>query len=232
MTTVRVFLDLAAKLNHEVHQMDVHNAFLHGDLHEEVYMKLSQGFNSDGETRVCRLLKSLYGLKQASQCWFEKLSNALCAYGFKQTKPDYSLFTYVKGDVHLRILVYVDDLIISGSTSTAIQMFKDYLSTCFHMKNLGPVKYFLGIEIERNPTDIYLCQRKYATDIVEEMGLLGCRPAGSPIDQNHKLALADGDLLGDPETYRRLVGRLICLAATRPDLTYSIHILSQFMHAP
>ncbi|CAA7022560.1 unnamed protein product [Microthlaspi erraticum] len=232
MTTVRVFLDLAAKLNHEVHQMDVHNAFLHGDLHEEVYMKLPQGFKSDGETRVCRLQKSLYGLKQASRCWFEKLSTALCAYGFKQTKPDYSLFTYVKGDVHLRILVYVDDLIISGSTSAAIQTFKDYLSTCFHMKNLGPVKYFLGIEVARNPTGIYLCQRKYATDIVEEMGLLGCRPASFPIDQNHKLALADGDFLADPETYRRLVGRLIYLAATRPDLTYSIHILSQFMHAP
>lgn len=128
--------------------------------------------------------------------------------------------------------MYNDDLIISGNSSDAIKTFKDYLSMCFHMKDLGAVKYFLGLEVARNPSGIYLCQRKYATDIVSELGLLGCKPAGSPIDQNHKLSLADGPLLADPERYRRLVGRLIYLAATRPDLTYAIHALSQFMQKP
>lgn len=232
MKTVCLFLDIAAKRNHEVHQMDVHNAFLHGDLQEEVYMKLPPGFRPDGETRVCRLQKSLYGLKQAPRCWFAKLAEALRAYGFTQTRSDYSLFVYTKNGVSLRILIYVDDLIISGNSPTAIQSFKDYLSLCFHMKDLGPVKYFLGIEVARSPAGIYLCQRKYATDIVEETGLLGCKPAGSPIDQNHRLSLADGPLLADPERYRRLIGRLIYLAATRPDLSYAIHTLSQFMHKP
>lgn len=214
MTTVRLFLDIAAKENHEVHQMDVHNAFLHGDLEEEVYMKLPPGFRNPGETRVCRLRKSLYGLKQAPRCWFAKLAEALRAYGFKQTRSDYTLFIYFKRGVRVRILVYVDDLIISGNLPKEIQSFKDYLATCFRMKDLGPVKYFLGLEVARSPAGIYLCQRKYATDIVAEVGLLGCRPAGSPIDQNHKLSLADGPLLADPQTYRRLVGRLIYLAAT------------------
>ena len=232
MTTVRLFLDIAVKENQEVHQMDVHNAFLHGDLHEEVYMKLPPGFRDKGETRVCRLQKSLYGLKQAPRCWFTKLANALRAYGFKQSRSDHTFFVYVKQGVRLRILIYVDDLIISGTSPKDIQIFKNYLASCFNMKDLGPVKYFLGLEIARSKEGIYLCQRKYASDIVAEVGLLGCRPAGSPIDQNHKLAKADGALLADPQTYRRLLGRLIYLSATRPDLAYSIHVLSQFMHAP
>lgn len=232
MTTVRMFLDFASKKNHEVHQMDVHNAFLHGDLEEEVYMKIPQGFSSPGDTRVCRLRKSLYGLKQAPRCWFSKLVDALLKYGFSQTRSDYSLFIYSRNGVSLRILVYVDDLIISGNSPSEITAFKSYLSVCFYMKDLGFLKYFLGIEVARSQEGIYLCQRKYATDIVTETGLLGCRPAGCPIEQNHRLALTKSLELPDPQPYRRLVGRLIYLLATRPDLTYPVHILSQFMHAP
>lgn len=183
MTTVRLFLDIAAKENQEVHQMDVHNAFLHGDLHEEVYMKLPPGFRDKGETRVCRLQKSLYGLKQAPRCWFAKLSQAHLAYGFTQSRSDHTFFVYFKKGVRLRILVYVDDLIISGTSPQAIKTFKDYLATCFKMKDLGAVKYFLGIEVARSKAGFYLCQRKYATDIVNEVGLLGCKPFGFPIDQ-------------------------------------------------
>ena len=117
--------------------MDVHNAFLHGDLQEEVYIKLPPGFRPDCETKVCHLQKSPYGLKQAPRCWFAKLAEALRAYGFTQTRSDYSLFLYNKNGVTLRILVYADDLIISGNSPTAIKSFKDYLSLCFHMKVLG-----------------------------------------------------------------------------------------------
>lgn len=232
MTTVRLFLDVAAKLNHEIHQMDVHNAFLHGDLEEEVYMKLPPGFSDKNETRVCRLRKSLYGLKQARRCWFAKLVEALLKYGFVQTYSDHSLFVYFKQDITLRILVYVDDLIISGNSTSAINSFKAYLSTCFHMKDLGSLKYFLGLEVSRSSQGIYLCQRKYTLEIITECGLLGCKPAGSPMDQNHTLGRPQGDLLPDPERYRRLTGRLIYLLATRPDLAYSVHILSQFMQSP
>lgn len=229
MTTVRIFLDFTAKKNHEVHQMDVHNAFLHGDLEEEVYMKLLQGFSSPTETRVCRSRKSLYGLKQAPRYWFAKLTAALLKYGFSQAPADYSLFVYLKNGISLRILVYVDDLIISGNSSEEIKLFKEYLSTCFHMKDLGFLKYFLGLEISRNASGIYVCHRKYASDIVMDTGLLGCKPVGSPMDQNHKLSLATGPILEDPESYRRLVGRLIYLISTRPDLTYAVHMLSRYM---
>ena len=137
MVTVRVFLAVTAAMNWEVHQMDVHNAFLHGDLTEEVYMKLPPGFRVESFRKVCKLRKLLYGLKQAPRCWFTKLSTALQNYGFQQSYSDYSLFTLQRGAVQLRVLVYVDDLIIYGSHPVDIQKFKDYLSTCFHMKDLG-----------------------------------------------------------------------------------------------
>ncbi|XP_057252225.1 retrovirus-related Pol polyprotein from transposon RE1 [Beta vulgaris subsp. vulgaris] len=232
MVTVRAFLAIAASKNWELHQMDVHNAFLHGDLSEEVYMKLPPGFQSPSSNMVCRLRKSLYGLKQAPRCWFAKLISALKTYGFCQSYSDYSLFTYTKSGVQINVLVYVDDLILSGNDSAAIQAFKDYLGTCFHMKDLGVLKYFLGLEVARSSSGIFLCQRKYALDIVAESGLLGSKPAATPIEQNHHFGRDDGPLLADPEPYRRLMGRLIYLAVTRPDLTYAVHVLSQFMHAP
>lgn len=232
MVTIRTFLTIAASQNWELHQMDVHNAFLHGDLHEEVYMKFPPGFGSSQPDMVCRLRKSLYGLKQAPRCWFAKLVTALKEYGFIQFYADYSLFTFTKGAIQINVLVYVDDLIISGNNSAALRIFKNYLSTRFHMKDLGVLKYFLGIEVARSPTGIFLCQRKYALDIISETGLLGAKPVPFPIEQNHRLAHASGNLLSNPESYRRLVGRLIYLTVTRPDLAYSVHILSQFLQAP
>ncbi|RVW61844.1 Retrovirus-related Pol polyprotein from transposon RE2 [Vitis vinifera] len=232
MTTVRAFLAIAALKNWELHQMDVHNAFLHVDLEEEVYMKLPPGFERSDLNLVCRLRKSLYGLKQAPRCWFAKLVMALKGYGFLQSYSDYSLFTYTKGNVQINVLVYVDDLIISGNDSAALKTFKAYLSDCFKMKDLGVLKYFLGIEVARSSAGLFLCQRKYTLDIVSEVGLLGAKSCGFSIEQNHRLGLANGELLSNPESYRRLVGRLIYLAVTRPDLAYSVHILSQFMQEP
>ena len=156
MVTIRAFLAIAASKNWELHQMDVHNAFLHGDLSEEVYMKLPPGFQSDSSTQVCRLRKSLYGLKQAPRCWFAMLVSALKAYGFCQSYSNYSLFTYTKERIQINVLVYVDDLILSGNDSAAIQHFKFYLSTCFHMKDLGALKYFLGLEVARSKDGIFL----------------------------------------------------------------------------
>jgi hypothetical protein len=174
MVTVRTVLAVAAVKNWELHQMDVHNAFLHGDLQEEVFMKPPPGFHTTRSGMVCRLHKSLYGLKQAARCWFAKLSTALKAYGFKQSLSDYSLFTLQQQGSILVVLVYVDDLIISGNDHVVISAFKTYLHTCFHMKDLGTLKYFLGVEVARSPTGILLSQRKYALDIVSEAGLLGC----------------------------------------------------------
>lgn len=232
MSTVHTFLAVAAVKGWILHQMDVHNAFLHGDLHEEVYMKLPPGFEHSEPNKVCRLRKSLYGLKQAPRCWFAKLATSLTAYGFSQSLSDYSLFSYRSGDIQIHVLVYVDDLIISGNDSEAVDKFKKYLSSCFHMKDLGVLKYFLGIEVARSAAGISLCQRKYALDIIAECRLLGSRPTTFPTDLNHKLGSSTSPPLEEGEQYRRLVGRLIYLSFTRPDLAYAVHVLSQFLQKP
>lgn len=134
--------------------------------------------------------------------------------------------------MQLNVLVYVDDLIVGGNNHTAMIEFKTYLGRCFKMKDLGVLKYFLGLEVARSAQAFFVCQRKYAMDIIEESGLLDAPPVYFPMEQNHKLALVDGDLLPDFEPYRRLVGRLISLSVTRPDLAYSVHISSQFMKNP
>ena len=205
ITTVRSLLKVAAARKWELHQMDVHHAFLHGDLEEEVYMRLPQGFRAESPNLVCRLKKSLYGLKQSPRCWFAKLGAALQKYGFKQSRSDYALYTLQRGEAFVYVLVYVDDLIISGNDGETIGQFKTYLSNCFHMKDLGALKYFLGIEVSRSKAGLYLSQRKYALDIISDAGLIDSKPVSFPIDQNHRLALADGELLTDPMHYRRLV---------------------------
>ena len=130
--------------------MDVHNAFLHGDLEEEVYMKIPPGLENINSGKVCRMKKSLYGLKQAPRCWFAKLAAALKNYDFKQSYSDYSLFTLSKGKTQLNVLVYVDDLIVAGNDKSAMLKFKQYLGNCFKMKDLGLLKYFLGLEVARS----------------------------------------------------------------------------------
>lgn len=232
LVTVRVLLSLAALQGWHLHQLDVNNAFLHGDLDEEVYMTLTPRFGRKGETRVCKLNKSLYGLKQASRQWFLKFSSALKSAGFQQSKADYSLFVRSHQGSFTAILVYVDDVILAGNDIKLINDSKEFLSKQFKLKDLGQLKYFLGIEVARCSKGISLSQRKYALEILEDVGFLGAKPTRFPMEQNLALTQSNGDLLSDPSVYRRLVGRLIYLTITRPDLVYAVHVLSQFMDKP
>jgi len=124
------------------------------------------------------------------------------------------------------LLLYEDNIILEGNDSHACTIFKSYLDTCFSNKNLGPLKYFLDIEVAWGPKGLFLNQRKYALEIVEECGLLGCKPSDFPMEAQHRLALATGSSLPDVGRHRCLVGRLIYLTITRPDLCYAVHILS------
>ncbi|KAM1845504.1 hypothetical protein ACFX13_019802 [Malus domestica] len=232
LTTVRCLLAVAAVRHWSLHQMDVQNAFLHGDLTEKVYMHLPPGLRRKGEKMVCRLNKSFYGLKQASRSWFHKFSAVIQRCGFQQSKGDYSLFTKVTCTSFTAVLIYVDDIIITGNDDHAIAVLKDFLHTQFRIKDLGPLKYFLGVEVARSTSGVSISQRKYTLDILDEAGLLGAKPLPTPMEENIKLLPTEGELLKNSSYYRRLVGRLIYLTITRPEITYPIHILSQFMKEP
>jgi hypothetical protein len=165
LTTVRLLFALAAANRWCLHQLDVNNAFLHGTLDEEVYMQLPPGFATKGESKVCRLTKSLYGLKQASRQWFSRFSTTIIHHGFVQSKADYSLFTRLQGTSFIALLVYVDDILIASNDTAAVTLLTEFLNSQFRLKDLGPVKFFLGLEIARNSSGISICQRKYALDI-------------------------------------------------------------------
>ncbi|KAF5475504.1 hypothetical protein F2P56_007304 [Juglans regia] len=191
-----------------------------------------QGESQQQEKLVCRLHKSLYSLKQASRQWNSKFTTALLSIGFHQSKSDYSLFT--KNDQHgfTALLVYVDDIIVGNNNLVTITNVKEFLHSQFKIKDLGVLKFFLGIEVARTAAGIHMCQRKYTLEILEDAGLLGCKPACTPIESNHKLAHSSIDMLTDVTSYRRLIGRLIYLTISRPDITYVLSVLSQFMDKP
>jgi len=147
MITVRALLTIAASKGWELHQMDVHNAFLHGDLHEDLYIKPPLGFHPPQPNLVCKLKKSLYGLRQAPRQWYFKLVSALLRYGFVQSPLDHSLFIYRRHNIFLALLMNVDDMVRTGNSHDHCCEFKSYLQHCFTLKDLGPLKYFLGIEV-------------------------------------------------------------------------------------
>uniref|UniRef100_A0A8R7UCU5 Reverse transcriptase Ty1/copia-type domain-containing protein n=1 Tax=Triticum urartu TaxID=4572 RepID=A0A8R7UCU5_TRIUA len=232
MSTVRILISCATNFGWPLHQLDVKNAFLHGDLHEEVYMEIPPGFSTPRTAgKVCRLRKSLYGLKQSPRAWFDRFRHAVCHMGYKQCNGDHTVF-YRHAERRITILaVYVDDIIITGDDDIEILRLKKNLSKEFEVKDLGHLRYFLGIEIARSPKGIVLSQRKYVLDLLSDTGMLGCRAASTPIDQNHKLSAQSGEPV-DRENYQRLVGRLLYLCHTRPDISYAVSVVSRYMHDP
>ncbi|RVW90513.1 Retrovirus-related Pol polyprotein from transposon TNT 1-94 [Vitis vinifera] len=232
MTTVRTILALAASSDWPLHQMDVKNAFLHGDLKECIYMKPPPGLFPSPTSHVCKLRRSLYGLKQASRAWFEKFRTTLLQFSFRQSKYDTSLFLR-KSDMGIVVLlVYVDDIVITGSDSALLGQLKTHLSESFHMKDLGPLTYFLGLEVHHSPSGISLNQHKYASDLVATAGLQGATSVDTPMELNVKLRKEEGDLLADPSLYRKLVGSLVYLTITRPDISFAVQQVSQFLQTP
>jgi hypothetical protein len=131
-------------------------------LEEDIFITLPPGFDSKGATKVCKLQKSLYGLKQASSQWFAKFSSTLICHGFIQSKADYSLFTRSQGSSFIALLVYVDDIVIASNDVSAVLDLTVYLNSVFNLKDLGPLKYFLGLEVARSGKGIVVSQRKYA----------------------------------------------------------------------
>ncbi|GJW37080.1 ribonuclease H-like domain-containing protein [Tanacetum coccineum] len=234
MVTVRCLIALVVVNNWPLYQLDVNNAFLYGNLLEDVYMALHEGYNNESNTKVCKLNKSLYGLKQTLRQWNAKLTTALVEHGFEQSKFDYSLYTKHNGENFISLLVYVDDIIITQNDNIGISEFKVFLSTKFMIKDLGVSIYFLGIEVVENDLGLCMSQRKYCLELLHEYGLLAARPVDILLPKNSILRFegtSDDKYLDDFTSYQNLVGKLIYLTNTRPDISYVVPCLSQHIKA-
>jgi hypothetical protein len=171
-------------------------------------------------------------LKQAPRAWSDKIGQYLVTSGFQTSNADFSL--YVKKTDHgiVAIVIYVDDLIITGDSDADISDLKKLLKQKFEMKDLGELHYFLSIEVIHSPKGIWLLQRQYALNKLSEYGMTGCKPISIPLEQNVKLSADEGDLMEDTTVYKRIVGSLIYMTITRPDLSYAVGVVSQFMQTP
>ncbi|CAM8924230.1 unnamed protein product [Rhodiola kirilowii] len=231
MTTIRTLLAVASVREWSISQLDVKNAFLNGELREEVYMRPPPGY-SIPDSMVLRLRRSLHGLKQAPQAWFERFSYVVTVAGFTASDHDQALFIHTSTRGRTLLLLYVDDMLITGDDPQHIAFVKERLNTQFLMKDLGPIRHFLGIEFSSTPEGFFLSQEKYIRDLLDRASPSDQRTVDTPMELNVHLRPTDGEPLEDPTRYRHLVGSLVYLGVTRPNISYPVHILSQFVSAP
>ena len=174
-----------------------------------------------------------YGLEQSPRAWFGHFSSVVQEFGMLRSTADHSIFyPHNSSGQCIYLVVYVDDIVITGSDEDGIQKLKKHLFTHFQTKNLGKLKYFMGIEIAQSSSGVVLSQRKYALDILEETSMLDCKSIDTPMVPNVKLVPGQGESLGDPGRYRRLVGKLNYLTITLPDISFPVSVVSQFLQSP
>ncbi|PKU61453.1 Retrovirus-related Pol polyprotein from transposon TNT 1-94 [Dendrobium catenatum] len=233
MTTIRIVLTLAVHRKWSILQLDVSNAFLHGDLPDDVYMRQPPGFTDPTKPDlVCKLQKSLYGLKQAPRQWYEKLTQFLQKHGFRFSRSDPSLLILKQNHIQIFFLIYVDDLLITGNDESAIQQLLLVLRSTFALKQLGVISLFLGIQVIQQPDGIFLTQQHHAEKILRETNLQDSKPASTPSTLKSKLPEQDLLQYSDPTLYRHIAGSLQYLSITRPDIAYATNQLCQHMHQP
>jgi histone deacetylase 1/2 len=216
-------------------QLGVKNAFLHGVLEEEVYMKQPPGYeDSHTPHLVCKLDKAIYGLKQAPRAWYSRLSSKLRTIGFIPSKADTSLFFYRRHGITIFMLIYVDDIIITSSSKEAVTAVLADLRMDFALKDLGTLHYFLGIEVHKIANGISLSQAKYISDVLKRVGMGECKAVTTPLSTSEKLSVSEGESLNamDATRYRSVVGALWYVTLTRPDISFSVNKVCQFLHAP
>jgi hypothetical protein len=233
LETVRLLLAMAAQGEWEVHHMDVKYAFLNGELMEEVYVHQPPGFTSPSSVRkFLKLNKALYGLKQAPRAWNFRLDQELVKLGFSRSEEEHAVYRKGAGASLLLVGVYVDDLVICGPDNANIVSFKQQMMQSFNMSDLGLLSYYLGMEVKQKPGAITVCQSSYAKKIIEMCGTKGCNPVDTPMEQHVKLLPGKPESVSNATMYRSVVGSLRYLVNTRPDLAYSVGIVSRFMESP
>ena len=182
--------------------------------------------------RVFRLRRELYGLKQAHRAWFAKFSSTISQHGFSSSSFDTTLFLRWSSHSITILLLYVDDMIITGDDMQGIQDLKHFFGRQFEMKDPGPLNYFLGLEVSSSTYGYYLTQAKYTSGLISQASITDSKIVDTPIEYHCRLNSHDGESLSDATLYRQLVGSLIYLTITHPNISYVIHVVSQFMVSP
>ncbi|RVW75058.1 Retrovirus-related Pol polyprotein from transposon RE2 [Vitis vinifera] len=231
--TIRCVLTIAMMNGWPLRQMDINNAFLHGTLIETVYMTQPPGFKDTSKPdHVCRLRKAIYGLRQAPRAWYTALRTALFQLGFKNSKADSSLFIYTHGPIICYFLVYVDDLVITGNDIQFVDHIIQKLGENFSLKDMGNLSFFLGVEVIPTHAGLFLSHHQYIRDLLSTTNMLGAKDVSTPLSTTASLKLFDGTTPIDSIDFRRVIGSLQYLSLTRPDISFAVNKLSQFMHKP
>ena len=233
IATIRILLNIAIQFGLILHQLDVDNAFLNSNIDYEIYMRQPEGFIHD-PNKVCKLNKSIYGLKQSAMLWNQTLLDFMKQQNLKQSSKDPCLFIRNESSNMLYVLIWVDDIICASSSKQILSQFKDNFSKSFKIKDIGPLAWFLGIAFHQTNDYISMNQKLYINNILNRFGMANCKPRSLPCDPNvHKLLEKYSPVYEDPTHYRELVGSLIYLyCCTRPDLSFIVSLLSRFMASP
>ncbi|PKU74614.1 Retrovirus-related Pol polyprotein from transposon TNT 1-94 [Dendrobium catenatum] len=232
MVTIRMLLTMALNKQWSVTQLDVTNDFLHGDLIEEVYMRQPRGFvDTQNPDHVCKLHKSIYGLRQSPRQWFHKHTSFLQTIGFEFSRAYPSMLILSKNTVRLFVLIYVDDILITGNDSNQIQMVLRHLQAAFKLKQLGDIVLFLGIQVIKTNNGYFLSHSHYAKELLYTAGFADCKPVDTPAPSRPPLVF-DEQPYADPQMFRKLAGSLQYLSITRPDIAFTTNRICQHMHQP
>ncbi|KAL0316667.1 UNVERIFIED_CONTAM: Retrovirus-related Pol polyprotein from transposon TNT 1-94 [Sesamum radiatum] len=233
LDTIRALIAIAANKKWKIYQMDVKSAFLNGYIDEEIYVEQPQGFIAKGsEEKVLRLKKALYGLKQAPRAWYSRIDKYFMDRGFRRSLSEPTLYIKSQGNDTLIVSLYVDDLIYTGNNEKMIQVFKEDMMKTFEMSDLGLMHFFLGIEINQEKEGIFICQRKYTETLLKKFKMESCKTVTTPLVTGEKYQKEDGSQKVDGSMYRSLIGSLLYLTATRPDIMFATCLLSRFMQSP
>lgn len=222
--TVRTVLTIAISKGWSLTQLDVNNAFLNGILQEEVYMEQPPGIKTSAPGMVCRLKKAIYGLKQAPRAWFDRLHLALKGFGFVSSRCDPSLFTLITSTYTIYMLVYVDDIIVTGNSQSHIQQLIQKLHSQFALKQLGKLEYFLGIEVTQYSNgSLFLSQAKYLKDLLSKANMAESKGSPTPMISSLKLSKHGTYVFKEPSFYRSIVGAVQYATLTRPEISFAVN---------
>jgi hypothetical protein len=233
LEAIKMFLAYACHKRFKVYQMDVKSAFLNGDLSEEVYMEQLEGFKlSDNPDLICKMKKDLYGLKQAPRAWYHRLDMYLKDKGFKRGTTDNNLYIKTKDNNFLIVLVYVDDIIFGCNKDSLVQWFSSAMESEFEMSMIGELPFFLGLQITQRHKGMFISQEKYLREMLKRFQMEDSKHVGTPMVTGCKLSKDDDSPDVDQSSYRSMIGSLLYITTSRPDIMHVVGMVGRYQVAP